>query len=59
LSLKLLYPALQNLSQEWTMPVKDWQAALIQLAIRFEGSLPFVYPAVYTKGYTPLDPAPK
>jgi putative transposase len=41
-ALKLLYLALQNLSQKWTMPVKDWRAALNQLAILFEGRWPLV-----------------
>lgn len=39
-ALKLIYLALQNLSQKWTMPVKDWRAALNQFAILFEGRLP-------------------
>ena len=41
-ALKLIYLALQNLSEKWTMPVKDWRAALKQLAILFEGRLPLV-----------------
>ncbi len=41
-ALKLIYLALQNLSQKWTMPVKDWRAALNQFAILFEGRLPLV-----------------
>jgi transposase-like protein len=41
-ALKLLYLALQNLSQKWTMPVFDWRAVLNQLAILFEGRLPLV-----------------
>jgi putative transposase len=41
-ALKLIYLALQNLSEKWTMPVKDWRAALNQLAILFEGRLPLV-----------------
>lgn len=39
-ALKLIYLALQNISQKWTMPVKDWRAALNQFAILFEGRLP-------------------
>ena len=39
-ALKLIYLALENLSQKWTMPVKDWRAALNQFAILFEGRLP-------------------
>lgn len=41
-ALKLIYLALQNISQKWTMPVKDWRAALNQFAILFEGRLPLV-----------------
>jgi putative transposase len=41
-ALKLIYLALRNLSEKWTMPVKDWRAALNQLAILFEGRLPLV-----------------
>jgi len=41
-ALKLLYLALQNISQKWTMPVKDWRAALNQFAILFEGRWPLV-----------------
>lgn len=39
-ALKLIYLALQNISQKWTMPVKAWRAALNQFAILFEGRLP-------------------
>jgi putative transposase len=41
-ALKLIYLALQNIGQRWTMPVKDWRAALNQFAILFEGRLPIV-----------------
>lgn len=41
-ALKLLYLALQNLSEKWTRPIKDWRAALNQLAILFEGRWPLV-----------------
>lgn len=41
-ALKLVYLALQNISKKWTMPVKDWRAALNQFAILFEGRLPLV-----------------
>lgn len=40
--LKLIYVALENLSEKWTMAVKDWRAALNQFAILFEGRLPLV-----------------
>lgn len=41
-ALKLLYLALQNISQKWTMPIKNWRAALNRFAIVFEGRLPIV-----------------
>ena len=37
---KLLYLALRNISKRWTMPVRDWSAALNQFAILFEGRVP-------------------
>ncbi len=37
--LKLLYLALRNISKKWTMPIRDWKAALNQFTIRFEGRL--------------------
>lgn len=41
-AMKLLYLALQNISQKWTMPIRDWKAALNRFAIVFEGRLPIV-----------------
>lgn len=41
-ALKLLYLALQNISQKWTMPIKQWKVALNRFAIVFEGRLPIV-----------------
>ena len=41
-ALKLIYLALENISQKWTMPVKDWRAALNQFAILFEERLSLV-----------------
>jgi putative transposase len=41
-ALKLIYLALQNISRKWTMPVKEWRAALNQFAILFEGRLPIM-----------------
>lgn len=38
--IKLLYLALRNISKKWTMPIRDWKAALNQLTIRFEERLP-------------------
>lgn len=33
---KLLYLALQNISRKWTMPIRDWKAALTRFTIQFE-----------------------
>lgn len=38
--LKLLYLALNNASQKWTMPIRDWASALNRFAIMFEGRMP-------------------
>ena len=38
--LKLLYLALQNISKKWSMPIRDWRAALNQFSIMFEGRMP-------------------
>jgi putative transposase len=37
---KLLYLALKNIAKKWTMPIRDWKAALNQLTIIFEGRMP-------------------
>jgi len=34
--LKLLYLALNNISKKWTMPIRDWKAALNRFTIQFE-----------------------
>jgi putative transposase len=34
--LKLFYLALRNISQKWTMPIRDWKAALNRFTIQFE-----------------------
>lgn len=39
-ALKLLYLALQNITRKWTMPIKDWRAALNRFAIEYEGRIP-------------------
>ena len=36
---KVLYLALQNASKRWSMPIRDWGAALNQFAILFPGRL--------------------
>ena len=33
--LKLFYLALRNISQKWTMPIRDWKAALNRFTIEF------------------------
>lgn len=40
--LKLLYLGLKNAQQKWTMPIHNWNLALSQLAIYFEGRLDHV-----------------
>lgn len=39
-ALKLLYLALRNITRRWTMPIKDWRAALNRFAIIFEDRMP-------------------
>lgn len=38
--LKLFYLALNNIAKKWTMPIRDWKAALNQFTILFEGRMP-------------------
>ena len=33
--LKLLFLALRNISKKWTLPIRDWKAALIRFTIQF------------------------
>jgi len=33
--LKLFYLALKNISQKWTLPIRDWKAALNRFTIEF------------------------
>jgi putative transposase len=37
---KLLYLALKNIAKKWTMPIRDWKAALNQFTIMFEERMP-------------------
>jgi putative transposase len=37
---KLLYLALRNIAKKWTMPIKNWSAAMNQFAILYEGRVP-------------------
>jgi putative transposase len=39
-ALKLIYMAIREASQRWTMPVRHWKEALNHFAIMFEGLLP-------------------
>jgi len=38
--LKLFYLALNNISKKWTLPIRDWKAALIRFTIEFEERMP-------------------
>lgn len=38
--LKLFYLALRNISRKWTMPIRDWKAALNRFTIQFEDRMP-------------------
>jgi len=38
--LKLIYLALNNISKKWTMPIRDWKAALNRFTIQFEDRMP-------------------
>jgi putative transposase len=39
-AMKVVYLALGNISKKWTMPIRDWKAALNRFAIEFEGRFP-------------------
>ena len=38
--LKLFYLALRNISRRWTMPIRDWKAALNRFTIQFDDRMP-------------------
>jgi len=38
--LKLFFLALRNISQRWTMPIRDWKGALTRFTIQFEDRMP-------------------
>jgi putative transposase len=38
--LKLFYLALRNISKKWTMPIRDWKAALTRFTIQFADRIP-------------------
>ena len=37
---RLIYLGLEQISRKWTMPIKNWKAALQQFAILYEDRLP-------------------
>jgi putative transposase len=37
---RLIYLGLEGVSRKWTMPIKNWKAALQQFAILYEDRLP-------------------
>lgn len=39
-AVKLLYLAIKNASKKWTLPIRDWKAALNVFAIMYEGRMP-------------------
>jgi putative transposase len=39
-ALEVIYLAIGNLSQKWTMPIREWKPALNRFAIEFEGRMP-------------------
>jgi putative transposase len=38
--IKLFYLALQNISEKWSMPLRDWKPALNRFTIQFEDRMP-------------------
>lgn len=38
--LKLLYLALNKIARKWTLPIRDWKAAMSRFTILFEGRMP-------------------
>ena len=38
--MKLFYLALRNISQKWTLPIRDWKATLNRFTIQFEERIP-------------------
>ena len=39
-AMKLVFMALGNISQKWTMPIANWGQAINHLAIKFDGRVP-------------------
>ena len=40
--LKLLYLALRNIAKKWTLPIRDWKAAMNRFTILFEDRMPTI-----------------
>ena len=38
-AIKLLYMSLKNITKKWTMPIRNWNLAIHQFSIRFEGRI--------------------
>jgi len=38
--MKIMYLALQNISKKWTMPIRNWPAAMNQFAIKYGERFP-------------------
>ena len=38
--IKLIYLVLRNISKKWTMPLRDWKAALNRFTIQYEERMP-------------------
>jgi putative transposase len=38
--LKLFYLALKNVRKKWTMPIREWKAALDRFIIQFKDRMP-------------------
>jgi transposase-like protein len=39
-ALKVIFLAINNISKKWTMPIRNWKAALYHFAIEFEDRFP-------------------
>ena len=54
-ALKVVYLAIQNVARKWTMPIRDWKAALNQFAIVFDDRFPaWFFPLTQSIWHTPL-----
>jgi hypothetical protein len=58
-AMKLIFMGLKNISKKWTVPIRDWGAALNHFAVIYgEDRVPYNVPTVYTKKIT-SEPVPK